>query len=147
MRAAHAGRLCTVQYLVRHCAVVNYEKGSRWISAIAIARPHSRVVRWSLVGRFIDQRRLTAAENQDGDAKSIRKTANEHVFVEGDLMGLDFVFSEDARDYFEQQDRLQKQRRFVDDGDGSFVKIRVIHAESFDQLECTTSSDSVRRTF
>ena len=60
------------------------------------------------------------------------------------------MFSEDARDYFEQQDRLQKQRRFVDDGDGSFVEIRVVQAESFDQLECTTSksvSDSVRRTF
>ncbi|KAF2235008.1 ankyrin [Viridothelium virens] len=59
MCAAGAGRLEAVRLLVNAGADVAYQKKSRILSAVAVARDHPKVLQWLLIDRF-EERRLTS---------------------------------------------------------------------------------------
>ena len=54
MGACAAGRLGVVKTLVRKGARTSYTKDERVFSALVAAKHHVKVIRWLLVGRFID---------------------------------------------------------------------------------------------
>ncbi|KAF6794289.1 ankyrin-2 ankyrin, partial [Colletotrichum musicola] len=58
MAAAHEGRFEVVKMLVFHGAKTCYRKGDRWVSAVEAAGEFPDIVRWLLVGRFVEQGKL-----------------------------------------------------------------------------------------
>lgn len=54
MGACAAGRLEVVKALVRKGASTSYRKDGKLFSALSTARLHPNVIRWLLVGRFME---------------------------------------------------------------------------------------------
>ncbi|KAI0438504.1 ankyrin repeat-containing domain protein [Xylaria telfairii] len=68
MIASANGRLDAVKYLVRKGAQLQYHtKDGIGRSAISAAHAHQEIVEWLLIGRFLDQGKLSASATRDGD--------------------------------------------------------------------------------
>ena len=58
MYSCWSGRMRLVQVLIRMGAIISYRKGKETISAIRAAKNFPKIVRWILVERFTDQRKI-----------------------------------------------------------------------------------------
>ncbi|KAI0544531.1 ankyrin repeat-containing domain protein [Xylaria curta] len=69
MIASANGRLDAVEYLVRKGAQLCYNTANgNERSAINVARAHQEIVDWLLIGRFLDQRKLSASAMREDNA-------------------------------------------------------------------------------
>ncbi|KAH8899008.1 ankyrin [Thozetella sp. PMI_491] len=58
MAACFCGRIKAVQFLVRRGASLEYNGGSGYASAVALAVEHTDIIRWLLVTRFMEQPKI-----------------------------------------------------------------------------------------
>ena len=127
MGACKAGRLGVVKYLVRHGAILNYEKHGVPVSAFDKAASYPKIQRWLLVERFTEQRLILDGETPGEQAADME---------EGDTwtdeiaeVTLDLVLEDDVEQYLESKNWFLPMRRFVDDGQGAFVRVPILQAE------------------
>jgi ankyrin repeat protein len=127
MGACKAGRLGVVKYLVRHGAILNYEKHGVPVSAFDKAASYPKIQRWLLIERFTEQRMILGGETHGEQAADME---------EGDTwtdeiaeVTLDLVLEDDVEQYLESKNWFLPMRRFVDDGQGAFVRVPILQAE------------------
>jgi hypothetical protein len=127
MGACKAGRLDVVKYFVRNGALLNYGKHGFHVSAFDKAASYPKVQRWLLVERFIDQRMIL-----DGGMTGEHVPGAEEDDTWTDEIAditLDLVLGDDVERYLEGKNWFLPMRRFVDDGQGAFVRVPIIPEE------------------
>ena len=127
MGACRTGRLEVVKYLVRNGAIPSYVKNGIHISAFNKATSYPKIQRWLLVERFIDQRMIVDGEAPDKQAPDV--TVDYTWTDEIADITLDLVLGDDVERYLEGKNWFLPMRRFVDDGQGAFVRVPIIPEE------------------
>jgi ankyrin repeat protein len=122
MAACVAGHLSIVKRLVHSGALLIYWNGTGHVSAFVKAQPHKKLLQWLLVGRFTETLRLTG-ESAEEDMYP-ETTENRDFEVNAEL-----VLEQDIEGYFEKNFWFVPARRFVDNGDGSFNAVDILHSE------------------
>jgi hypothetical protein len=125
MAACSAGHLPTVKQLVQSGALLSYWDGTEHISAFANAQPHSKILRWLLVGRFTETLRLT--ENTTGGDEQLVATVT--TYGGANDVQVELVLEDDTDDYLEGNLWFVPARRFMDNGDGSFDAVDILLSE------------------
>lgn len=103
MAACSAGRLKSVQILVRHGAAISYRGAHGFRSAVYAARDHKAILAWLLVHRFTEQRKLSDPVESESTAHSAEDVKPWSGVVRRDLIITDRAqrqVHESARDYW-----------------------------------------------
>ena len=127
MGACKAGRLEVAKYLVRNGAILNYAKNGVQVSAFLKAASYPKIQRWLLVERFTEQRTIIDGETsseQTADVEDDETWTDEIADVT-----LDLVLEDDVEMYLESKNWFLPMRRFVDDGQGAFVRVPIMPEE------------------
>jgi len=127
MGACKAGRLEVAKFLVRHGAILNYEKHGVQVSAFDKAASYPKIQRWLLVERFTDQRMILDGEMTGAQAADMVEAENWSDEIAD--VTLDLVLEDDLERYLESKNWFLPMRRFVDDGQGAFARVPILQAE------------------
>ncbi|KAM0718511.1 hypothetical protein Q7P37_005581 [Cladosporium fusiforme] len=120
MVACKAGRLKMVIFFVRNGAALMYHKHDQLVSAFAKAKTHPKILRWLLVDRFTDQRKIACISIQDEGNKGSHDTGTMTVEINEERGPVELVLEDDVERYLESQNWFLPMRRFVDRADGAF---------------------------
>jgi hypothetical protein len=127
MAACKFGRLDIVRLLVHNGALLSHSKEAKHFSAFAKASSHPKIQRWLLVERFIEQRAITVGEL--ANAQTAPKVEDDTATDDIADITLDLVLAEEIEQYLESKNWFRPIRRFIDDGEGAFVKVPILPAE------------------
>jgi ankyrin repeat protein len=127
MGACKAGRLGVVKYLVRNGAVLGYMKNGFRVNAFEKAASYPKIRRWLLAERFTEQRMILDGQTSGEQAADVE---DEGTWTDeiADVT-LDLVLEDDVEQYLESKNWFLPMRRFVDDGQGAFVRVPILPGE------------------
>lgn len=127
MGACKAGRLEVAKFLVRNGALLHYEKHGMQVSALSKAAYYPKIKHWLLVERFTEQRLILDGESFDEQTADVddEGTWTDEI---ADVT-LNLVLEDDVERYLESKNWFLPMRRFIDDGQGAFVRVPVTPEE------------------